>query len=433
MIEKSVVIFWFRRDLRLDDNRGLCRALSHGGKVLPLFIFDTDILDALNSRKDRRLVYIQQALVRLQTELRKQGSDICVRHGVPEMIFRELLKTYCISAVYCNEDYEPEAIRRDNDVREILEEHGVTFHTYKDQVIFDAREVRKADGSPYSVYTPYSRQWRAKLKKEDYTMEEPDVGQLLSIHLDPVPPLSAVGFLETGDRFDQPTLDERLIKDYDRFRDFPALDHTTHLGVALRFGTLSIRRCVAVALQHNETWLGELIWREFFMQILFHYPAVVNRCFKEKYEHVSWRNNESEFYHWCTGNTGYPLVDAGMRQLNQTGFMHNRVRMVAASFLTKHLLVDWRWGEAYFAEKLLDYELASNNGNWQWAAGCGCDAAPYFRIFNPQEQTKKFDKDLHYIKRWNPDFESLSCPPLVDHVYARERALKVYRAALADR
>lgn len=426
---EEVVVFWFRRDLRLQDNHGLSKALNSGAKVLPVFIFDTAILNQLEDAFDRRVDYIHQALTAINKELQRYGSALKTFHGLPADVFEELKQTYKITAVYCNEDYEPDAISRDNRVSKLLSVSGIPFHTYKDQVIFAKNEIVKQDGLPYTVYTPYSNRWKAVCSEQSLTIYPTDFNQF--VQTDPVEiiPLSAIGFVKTDSIFSAPQLDSAVIADYDKYRDFPAMDHTSRLGVALRFGTISIRECVRFALKSNEIWLNELIWREFFMQILYHFPKVVNRCFKEKYEYIQWRNNEEEFRRWCEGTTGYPIVDAGMRELNQTGFMHNRVRMVAASFLTKHLLIDWRWGAAYFAQKLLDYDLSANNGNWQWAAGCGCDAAPYFRIFNPAEQTRKFDKDLKYVRKWNPDFEIDMTPLIVEHTVARQRALETYKKA----
>lgn len=431
MKKEQVAIFWFRRDLRLRDNRGLSAALRSKLKVLPIFIFDRTILDKLSDKADKRVDYIHQALQQLQEDLNKEGSDIRIYYGKPLAIFKELAESFDLKEVYSNRDYEPDAIARDKAVAEWLKTQDIGFYTEKDQVIFEGGEIQKADGTPYSVYTPYSRKWREKLTASDYKTVVMSAENLLRLEKEQMISLEDMGFRKTSFTFEKPQLAHNIIDNYDEYRDYPAEDHTTRLGVALRFGTISIRKCVKFALEHNDTWLSELIWREFFMQILYHFPKVVDHCFKPQYEHIPWRNNEQEFSHWCNGTTGYPLVDAGMRELNETGFMHNRVRMVVASFLTKHLLIDWRWGEAYFAEKLLDYELSSNNGNWQWAAGCGCDAAPYFRVFNPAEQTRKFDKALAYVKRWNPDFESLAQQPIVEHGFARDRALKVYKEALA--
>lgn len=429
-MENNIVIFWFRRDLRLEDNTGLQQALSSGCRVLPVFIFDTDILNQLNTTFDRRVDYIHQALSEMNNVLNQHRSSLHTYYGKPMAFFKEIIRQYNVEAVYCNRDYEPQAIKRDNEVKKLLNENGVQFHDFKDQVIFEKSEITKNDGNPYTVYTPYAKKWRAALLVEHYAPEKTSCENFLPLETSHIHSLESIGFQKTDIQFKTPELNAGIVNEYDKYRDFPALDHTSHLGIALRFGTISIRKCVAFALLHNETWLSELIWREFFMQILYHFPGVVFKCFKPQYELIEWRNNEEEFNRWCEGKTGYPIVDAGMRQLNQTGFMHNRVRMITASFLCKHLLIDWRWGEAYFANKLIDYELASNNGNWQWAAGCGCDAAPYFRIFNPTAQTLKFDKDLQYIKTWNPDFEQDLNQPVVVHETARQRTLAVYSKAL---
>lgn len=429
----KINIFWFRRDLRLEDNCGLSYALNSDRKALAVFIFDTDILNRFEDKKDRRVDYIHQVLEQMNEELHKHNSGILTFFGKPKEVFEQLSDDYEIETVYCNRDYEPQAIKRDREVADFLKAKGIQFLDFKDQVIFEKSEITKDDGLPYTVYTPYSRKWKATLNRENYTLYSINKTNFYELPENEIHSLERIGFKKTDMVFRTPVLEEKIISDYDKFRDFPSLNHTTHLGIALRFGTISVRKCVAFALQHNEVWLNELIWREFFMQILYHFPKVVNYCFKEKYENIKWRNNEEEFQRWCSGTTGYPIVDAGINELNQTGFMHNRVRMIAASFLTKHLLIDWRWGEAYFAQKLLDYDLSANNGNWQWAAGCGCDAAPYFRIFNPTEQTKKFDKDLKYTRKWNPDFEDvLSNTPVVVHEFARKRALEVYKDGLSE-
>lgn len=425
-------IFWFRRDLRLDDNKGLSEALKSDEKVIPIFIFDRDILDHLEDKYDRRVDYIHQALEKINQELKEFGSSLLTFHGKPLDVFKQLEKDFEIKSVFCNRDYEPAAIKRDDKVKDFLDSKKIDFFDFKDQVIFEKYEVAKDNGEPYTVYTPFSKKWKKQLTELDYASVKIDKNQFQKLPSKKILSLKEIGFEETDLEFEEPKVESKIIDVYDEKRDFPALDATTHLGIALRFGTISIRKCVKFALNHNETWLNELIWREFFMQILFHFPKVVNYCFKEKYENIAWRNNEAEFEKWCNGETGYPIVDAGMRQLNQTGRMHNRIRMVVASFLTKHLLIDWRWGEAYFAKKLLDYDLSANNGNWQWAAGCGCDAAPYFRVFNPDEQTKKFDKGLKYIRKWNPDFEKdILENRIVEHKFARERALEIYKKGLS--
>lgn len=421
----KINVFWFRRDLRLEDNRGLFEAVNAGLPILPIFIFDTKILERLEDKQDRRVDYIHQALQEIHKEL---GSGLTVFHGNPLEVFESLTESYDIQAVFCNEDYEPDAIKRDKEVLGFLQTKDIGFASFKDQVIFAKNDILKSDGTPYTVFTPYSKRWLEKLSNEDIKEYSCNFSEIIKTNR--FLSLEEIGFEKTDIVFKKPELNKSSISNYHLNRDFPALDATTYLGIALRFGTISVRKCVRFAAENNQTWLKELIWREFFMQILFHFPKVVNTCFKEKYENIQWRNNEAEFELWCKGETGYPIVDAGMRQLNETGFMHNRVRMVVASFLTKHLLIDWRWGEAYFATKLLDYDLSANNGNWQWAAGCGCDAAPYFRVFNPTEQTRKFDKDLKYIKKWNPDSEFRI--PIVEHAFARDRALKVYKEGLSD-
>ncbi|MBS1661984.1 MAG: deoxyribodipyrimidine photo-lyase, partial [Bacteroidetes bacterium] len=338
--------------------------------------------------------------------------------------------------VFTNTDYEPYATDRDAAVKKLLAAHQIPFHSYKDQVIFEMGEVLKDDGKPYTVFTPYSKRWKAKVD-EFYLSSYPTkkyARHFLQHRPKAIPSLASMGFKKVGLPFPPASVRADLIKKYDKQRDYPGIAGTSHMGIHLRFGTVSVRALARKAAELNETYLGELIWRDFFQMILWHFPAVgKGKAFKPAYDRIKWRNNEGEFGKWCTGQTGYPIVDAGMRELNATGFMHNRVRMVVASFLAKHLLIDWRWGEAYFAEKLLDFELAANNGNWQWAAGSGCDAAPYFRIFNPTAQTKRFDPDFTYIKRWVPEWEELDYPrPMVVHEEARKRALAVYSKAVKE-
>lgn len=430
-MKNKISIFWFRRDLRLEDNVGLCQALASGFAVFPIFIFDETILEQLEDKKDRRVDYIHQALSAINLELKKYGSKLTSFYGKPLEIFQQLSEKYDIQSVFCNRDYEPKAIRRDTEIYTFFKNQNIPFKAFKDQVIFDKNDVVKNDGMPYSVYTPYSKKWKELLTEKDYQVHEADYTCFLSQNFTEIHSLKEIGFQKTDMVFEKPILDLLIITEYDKYRDFPALQRTTQLGIALRFGTISIRKCIEFALQHNQTWLSELIWREFFMQILYHFPKVVNQSFKAKYDNIQWRNNEQEFECWCSGKTGYPIVDAGMRQLNETGYMHNRVRMIVASFLCKHLLIDWRWGEAYFAQKLNDYDLSANNGNWQWAAGSGCDAAPYFRVFNPTTQTEKFDKNMEYIKKWLPEFGTNDYPkPIVEHAFARERVLKVYAKAV---
>jgi deoxyribodipyrimidine photo-lyase len=430
-MSNKVTVFWFRRDLRLEDNRGVSQALSSGFPVIPIFIFDVSILEALTDKKDRRLDYVHQALQAINATLKQHQSKLNTFYGKPLAIFKQLSEEYDIQAVFCNRDYEPIALKRDSEIHQFFSEKNIPFKTCKDQVIFDKNDILKSDGTPYTVYTPYSKKWKEILSENDYRSFPIDITYFHQQDFSEIHSLEAIGFKKTDIRFQHPTLDTQIIDSYDKYRDYPAMQKTTQLGIALRFGTISIRKCVGFALEHNQTWLNELIWREFFMQILYHFPMVVAHSFKAKYDFIEWRNSEHEFERWCHGKTGYPIVDAGMRQLNETGFMHNRVRMIVASFLCKHLLIDWRWGEAYFAEKLNDYDLSANNGNWQWAAGCGCDAAPYFRVFNPELQTEKFDKNLEYIKRWIPEIGTIDYPnPIVEHPFARERALSVYGKAL---
>lgn len=433
-MKTKLSIFWFRRDLRLDDNAGLCQALASGFPVLPIFIFDKSILDALENKSDRRVDYIHQALSAINLALKNHRSKLSSFYGNPLETFQQLSQEYDIQAVFCNRDYEPQAIERDTEIYNFFKLQNIPFKAFKDQVIFDKNEIVKNDGTPYTVYTPYAKKWKEILTEKNYNIHKADFNHFLKQDFTEIHSLKEIGFKKTDLYFETPKLEAKIIDEYDKYRNFPALQKTTQLGIALRFGTISIRKCVAFALQHNQTWLGELIWREFFMQVLYHFPKVVNQSFKAKYDFIEWRNDEQEFELWCAGNTGYPIVDAGMRQLNETGYMHNRVRMIVASFLCKHLLIDWRWGEAYFAEKLNDYDLSANNGNWQWAAGCGCDAAPYFRVFSPALQTEKFDKNLDYIKKWVAEFGTEKYPkPIVEHSFARDRALKVYGEAVKER
>ena len=433
MAGDTIVIHWFRRDLRLDDNHALFQALISGKKVLPVFIFDTNILGKLSDKSDARVTFIHQQLQQLQKELVSYGSSLYVINDTPANSFRKLLKEFNVAAVYTNHDYEPYAIQRDKTIALLLEKSKVNFLTFKDQVIFEKNEVIKDDGKPYTVFTPYSRKWLARFDREGRPEfpSEKHFSSFLNFKSKEIPALETIGFTPSTIKLPSTTVKNELISRYDEQRNFPAIDGTTRLGIHLRFGTISVRKQARKAKQLNATWLNELIWREFYMMILWHFPYAVNSAFKPAYNNIRWRNNEFEFEKWKSGQTGYPIVDAGMRELATTGFMHNRVRMIVASFLTKHLLIDWQWGEAWFAEKLLDFELASNNGGWQWAAGSGCDAAPYFRIFNPYEQTKKFDTDMKYIRKWVPEFEDFSYPkPIVDHKEARERCLRVYSEAL---
>jgi deoxyribodipyrimidine photo-lyase len=430
----QVCVFWFRRDLRLFDNHGFFRALKSGKSVLPVFIFDKNILDALPDKNDRRVSFIYDSLVKLNTAFLKNGSSLCVLHDTPLDAFRKLVEEYKFCEVYTNHDYEPYAQQRDKEIEIFLNSHNIKFTSFKDQVVFEKSEVVKSDGSPYTIFTPYSKIWKQKLASENlpvYPSEE-NLSALLKTRPIPFPSLKEIGFTHTDYSVPDFSIDPSIISNYHNTRNIPSVNGTSRLSVHLRFGTVSIRQLVKAAMELNEQWLNELIWREFFMMILFHFPYAVSSCFKPKYNNIKWRNNEKEFELWCKGETGYPIVDAGMRELNETGHMHNRVRMIVASFLTKHLLIDWRWGEAYFAEKLLDFELSSNNGNWQWAAGCGCDAAPYFRVFNPSEQTKRFDPDLIYIKKWIKDLKPGYLQQIVEHDFARKRVLEVYKRSLNE-
>ncbi len=434
-MKPSVSIIWFRRDLRLRDNAALYHALQNDVPVLPIFIFDTTILDQLQDRADKRVAFIHAAISEMQTELVAMGSSMQVFHGKPLDVFTSLIQSYTIKTVFTNHDYEPYAQERDSAIANLLDEAGVDFKTYKDQVIFEKDEVTKDDGKPYTVFTPYSRKWKAKLTA-DYLKAYPTEKYFANFYQQApiaIPSLASMNFKEVDKQFPSKQLNEEIVRKYSQNRDFPALENgTSKMGVHLRFGTVSIRSLATIAAGLNETYLNELIWRDFYQMILWHFPKVgKGHAFKAEYEKIKWRNNEEEFQKWCEGKTGYPIVDAGMRELNETGFMHNRVRMIVASFLTKHLLIDWRWGEAYFANKLLDFDLSANNGGWQWAASSGCDAAPYFRVFNPYLQTEKFDKDLKYIKKWVPEFQEFSYPaPIVVHEVARKRVLETYAAAL---
>lgn len=433
-MQTPISIFWFRRDLRLSDNAGLFEALQGKHNVIPIFIFDKEILDKL-PEDDARVTFIHDTLQDMRSTLQDNfGSSIGMYHGKPLEIYKSLVETHQIEAVYTNHDYEPYATKRDQEIKAFLNEQDISFHTYKDQVIFEKDEVVKKDGDPYVVYTPYMRTWKAQFKTLDFKFypSEDHLNNLVKATDLPNLSLEQIGFKRATQAIKPYEVTPKLIQEYEATRNFPAKDATSRLGPHLRFGTVSIRKMVHKAIQEeNEIFWQELIWREFFMQILWHFPHTKDKAFKPKYDRIEWRNNAEEFKLWCEGNTGYPLVDAGMRQLNETGFMHNRVRMLVGSFLCKHLLIDWRWGEAYFAEKLHDYEMASNVGNWQWVAGSGVDAAPYFRIFNPTSQIQKFDKQLDYIKTWVPDFQELTYPQqMVDHKMARERCLETYKSAL---
>jgi len=428
-----VALFWFRRDLRLQDNAGLFAALSSGLPVQPIFIFDTEILEELEDKKDRRVQFIHQSLEQIQEVLIECGATLDVRYGKPLTIIQKICQQYTVRSVYTNEDYEPYARQRDEQVANWLQKNGIEFHSYKDQVIFAKQEVVKDDGKPYTVFTPYSRKWRAHLLQHPIRCfgSEKKLNAFYQQKPLAIPALKSMGFQAVELPFPPNRWNKKVIQQYKQQRDLPGVEGTSRLGVHLRFGTISIRQLAKETASLSESFVNELIWRDFYHMILWHFPQIVHQSFKPEYDRIQWRNNIKEFEAWCAGRTGYPIVDAGMRELNTTGYMHNRVRMVVASFLTKHLLIDWRWGEAYFAKKLLDFDLAANNGGWQWAAGSGCDAAPYFRVFNPYLQTQKFDPEFRYIRQWVPEWEEFTYPkPVVVHEEARKRCLETYAVAL---
>lgn len=431
-MKQKISVFWFRRDLRIEDNHGLYEALKSPWPVLPIFIFDPAILTKLNSKADARVEFILNAIQDLQDKLIAIGSSIQVFHASPLEAYEQLSEQFDIQSIYCNHDYEKYAGIRDGLIQSWAELKGIQFSTFKDQVIFEKDEVLSGQNTPYTVFTPYSRKWKEKLAQNPIQVYPSEIlSNYLSVET-LLPSLESLGFEKAGLSFPGKEVANPLIQAYHAQRDFPAKNATSRLSVHLRFGTISIRSLVNQAVGISETWLNELIWRDFYFNILFHFPHVSEgHAFRKEYDRMDWRNNEAEFEAWCSGQTGYPIVDAGMRELNTTGFMHNRVRMIVASFLVKHLLIDWRWGEAYFAAKLLDFDFAANNGGWQWAAGCGCDAAPYFRVFNPTLQTQKFDKELAYIRKWVPEFQELTYPqPIVNHEFARARVLEAYKKAL---
>ncbi len=428
------IIYWFRRDLRLEDNHGLFKALNSGFEVIPIFIFDKEILGYFNDPNDPRVTFIHERLTHINERLKEYGSCLETYYDNVLDAYKEIISKHKnIEAVYTNKDYEPRTRLRDEKVKDLLFSHEIGFESFKDHVIFEEKEIVKADGKPYTVYTPYKRRWLENLKESNYEAfkSEKHLDKLFKMKNKKIISLKEMGYQESTIKIPKAEIKKGKLKDYDKKRDFPSVDGTSLQGIHLRFGTISIRKYVREAMKINDTWLSELIWRDFFSQILFNFPHVATKEFKEKYSAIPWRDKKEcskEFEAWKEGKTGYPMVDAGMRELNATGHMHNRVRMVTASFLIKHLLIDWRLGERYFAKKLLDYDLASNNGNWQWAAGCGCDAAPYFRVFNPTSQMDKFDKNREYIKKWIPEFETDDYPePIVEHKFARERVLKLFK------
>ncbi|MES2725572.1 MAG: deoxyribodipyrimidine photo-lyase [Bacteroidota bacterium] len=435
MNKPAIAVFWYRRDLRLEDNAGLYHALKSGLPVFPLFIFDKDILDKLEDKQDKRVNFIYEQIELLKKELNQLQGDLWVEYGSPLAVWQKVISQFNVQNVFTNHDYEPSAIERDNNVQQLLSKAGITFNSYKDQCIFEKEEVVKDDGKPYTVFTPYSKKWKARLN-DFYLKAYPTEKYFSQLYkpnaIQALISLPSMGFEKVQVNYPAKQTTQSIIKNYAEQRNFPAIAGTSKLGIHFRFGTISIREKARKSKNVSETYLNELIWRDFYMMILHHFPHVVNGAFKSDYDRIQWLNNESDFENWCNGQTGYPIVDAGMRELNTTGFMHNRVRMIVASFLTKHLLIDWRWGEAYFAQKLLDFDLSANNGGWQWAAGCGTDAAPYFRVFNPALQTEKFDKQGEYIKKWVPELLTLGYPqPIVNHEFARKRCLEVYKQGLS--
>ncbi|WP_116108078.1 cryptochrome/photolyase family protein [Lewinella sp. IMCC34191] len=443
-----MTIFWHRRDLRISDNAGLYHTLLGGGPVLPVFIFDRNILDELPSKKDARVEFIHDSVTELAKAYREYGSDLRVFYGYPLEVWEFLRDSLRPEAVYTNRDYEPYALERDRAVANLLSIREIPFRDYKDHVIFESDEVQKKAGGPYTVYTPYMRTWLRTLDSRLVSFGEEKISYFLKPYPTerylhhllpekgpyPIPTLAEMGFAPSGVEVPPAAEGRDLLTHYDQNRDFPAVAGTTRWGPHLRHGTVSIRERARLARTTNDTLLGELIWRDFYSNILQAFPHVAKGNYRPEYDHIPWINKEEHFRLWCEGKTGVPIVDAGMRQLNATGFMHNRVRMIVASYLTKHLLIDWRLGEKYFADKLLCYELASNNGGWQWAAGGGVDAQPYFRIFNFDSQQRKFDKEYRYVKRWVPEYGTESYPqePIVPHKFGRDRALRVYKEALAE-
>nr|WP_294858971.1 deoxyribodipyrimidine photo-lyase [uncultured Fluviicola sp.] len=431
---ENLTLFWHRRDLRISDNAGLFKALKHGENIQPIFIFDTQILQQLPTN-DQRILFIHQAIEELNASYGKLGASLWVFHGNPTQLIPGLVKKHAVQNIFCNRDYEPDAILRDQLIYEELQKMNCIFSGSKDQVIFEKNEVVKPDGNPYHVFTPYMKRWKETLT--DFHLKSYPVEKYLSKLNQGIettlPSITELGFSDVQTQeFPSTSIPTEIIRNYHDTRDIPSLNGTTRLSIHLRFGTISIRELFKEVIKiNNEKFLNELIWRDFYQMILYWYPGSVNHAFKSEYDRIEWEFNEIQFQAWCEGKTGYPIVDAGMRELNKTGHMHNRVRMVVASFLCKHLLHDWRLGERYFAEKLLDFELASNVGGWQWAAGSGVDAAPYFRIFNPTSQQERFDPQFEYIKKWVPEFGTADYPePIVDHKWARERVLERYKKGL---
>lgn len=429
-----LVIHWFRRDLRWNDNRALHAALSSGHRVLLLFIFDENILQHLEDKQDARVTFLHNRMSVLCNEAQAKGSDIYVAHGNPHDVLLELIAKLDVRGVYANEDYEPYALERDGLLTTALSTQDILLHTFKDHVIKAPGEVVKPDGTPYTVFTPFSKRWHANLTEDDMeaSPSEQHLDQLAKWQHKGMPSLQKMGFTPSEVAIPEANVTPQLLKQYAEMRDTPSVRGTSRVSVHLRFGTVSIRDMARQGFAHSEKWLTELIWRDFYQSVMHAFPHSMKDAFRTKYDRIPWRHDDAHFAAWKAGKTGYPIVDAGMRELNATGFMHNRVRMVVASFFCKHLLLDWRLGERYFAEKLLDFELASNVGGWQWASGSGCDAAPYFRVFNPTSQLQKFDAQLSYVKQWVPEFGTDAYPePIVEHKFARQRAIDTYKSALA--
>lgn len=434
-MSNPVTFFWFRRDLRLHDNTALFHALNSGVPVQAVFIFDSDILDEIEDKRDRRLIFIHEQLEKINEQLKEYGAALLVEYGKPLDVWKRFSDKYSIKAVFVNGDYEPYALKRDRTINEFLQTRNIDFCSFKDQVIFEKDEVTKGDGNPYTVFTPYCKKWKATIKKNSFSVlpSEKLIANFNKTNSVGIRSLTSIGFKKFPCNFPSTALDRNILKKYAEQRDLPAVHGTSRLSVHLRFGTVSIRELFRQAWTVSEKWTNELVWREFYMSILWHFPHVIGSAFKPAYDRLTWHHDESGFQKWCDGLTGYPIVDAGMRELNETGFMHNRVRMITATFLTKYLLVDWRWGEAYFSKKLLDFDLAANNGGWQWSAGTGVDAAPYFRIFSMDSQTKRFDPNFEYIKKWIPEFGTPDYPdPVVDYGFAGKRCLSFYKAGLAN-
>ncbi len=442
--QKIKSLVWLRRDLRLSDNRALNEAEKSSDEITIVFVFDTNILNRLKSKQDRRLTFIYESLNEISQTLEKKGSQLIVLYGDPKKEIPKLASQLGVNFVFANEDYESYAKSRDFHIKKSLAKQEISFSLHKDQVIFSGDEVLKSDGSPYRVFTPWKKQFHPSVVDEAKTSLKKMTKKSELKAFSKLKSLKSYGFKKTlsyvqgGEREAQKQLSGFLdqLNSYSKNRDYPYLDSTSRLSVHLRFGTLSIREAIRACKgkrgEGPRTWLSELVWREFYFMILDQFPHVEKSSFKPEYQNIQWPGKNNHFKAWCEGRTGFPIVDAGMRQLNKTGFMHNRLRMVTASFLVKDLLVDWQRGEKYFAEKLMDYDLAANNGGWQWCASTGCDAQPYFRIFNPDSQTKKFDSGQEFVRKWVPEAFDTSSGypgPIVDHRVQREKALSLFKSA----